>query len=160
MLVEGECIAYSLNRAGKIHTERLYTGLNPIGLISNLWNKPIVNDIKTLTPCKCIAISLRDYGNELHNDAKFLNYAVLYLADHIRKNDSRHEQLSTRLAAFMLEISKENVFSYNMSLCADVLGTSQRHLLRTLKKFCDEGILHHSSRGTYKIIDRKRLKEK
>ena len=42
-------------------------------------------------------------------------------------------------------------------VCADVLETSQRHLLRTLRSFCDGGILEHVGRSRYRILDVSKL---
>ena len=154
ILVEGECIAYDLNKIGKMHCEMHYLGMHFLGLVSSIWGKPTINDIKALTSCMFICISCVD---KLHEDVKFLNFAVLYLADHIRKNSRHFERLPTRLANFILETQQTGVFSYNMSLCADILETSTRHLQRTLREFCDQGILRHESRGVYTILDMDRL---
>ena len=156
ILVEGECIAYDMNKTGKMHCEKHYIGIHFLGLVSSIWNKPTINDIKALTRCMFIRISCIE---ELHKDVKFLNSAVLYLADHIRKNSGHFERLPTRLANFILETQEDGVFSYNMSLCADILETSTRHLQRTLREFCDQGILRHESRGVYTILDMDRLSD-
>ena len=159
ILVEGECIAYDINKVGKIHCELHYHGLNILGLVSTLWNKPIINDIKTITPCTFVCIGIDKNWNNLHDDVKFLNYATLYLADHIRKSAGHFEQLSTRLASFILEMQHDSVFSYNLTLCADILGTSHRHLLRTLRDFCNLGILRHDGKGIYTIPNADLLRE-
>lgn len=157
ILVDGECMAYVINQAGKLHCELHYHGLHMLGLVSALWDQPVINDIKTLTPCMFVMLPLAQNREALCQDTKFLTYSVRYLADHIRKSSSHFDPLSTRLASFILEMEKDGVFSVNLTLCADILETSYRHLLRTLQDFCQEGMLEHEGRGTYRILDAEKL---
>ena len=157
LLADGKLIASSITKNGKVHCELQYQTPNILGLASAIWGKPAINSIETLTPCLCLSIPVDLYGTALHQDTKFLNFACLYLADHIRKNSMHYEPLPTRLAHFILREQKDGYFSYNIKLCADVLEASQRHLLRTLRTLCDMGILEHVGRGCYKILDAGRL---
>ena len=157
LLADGDLIASSVTKNGKIHCELQYHSPNILGLTSAIWGKPAINSIETLTSCLCLGISANLYGKALHQDTKFLNFACLYLADHIRKNSMHYEQLPTRLAHFILREQQDGYFSYSIKLCADVLEASQRHLLRTLRTFCDQGILEHVGRSRYKILDAARL---
>ena len=157
LLADGDLIASSITKSGKLHCELQYHSPNILGLTSAIWNKPVINNIEVLTPCLCLSISVELYGKALRQDVKFLNFACLYLADHIRKNAMHYEQLPTRLAQFILREQKDGYFNYSIKLCADVLETSQRHLLRTLRAFCDMGILEHVGRSHYKILDAGRL---
>ncbi|OYO76234.1 hypothetical protein CG709_15530, partial [Lachnotalea glycerini] len=43
------------------------------------------------------------------------------------------------------------IFSENLTALSELLGTSYRHLLRTLRNFCDNGYLL-KEKGYYKII--------
>ena len=157
LFADGALIASSVSKSGKLHCELQYQSPNILGLTSALWNKPAINTIEALTPCLCLSLSVDLYGEALHQDTKFLNYACSYLAEHIRKNFIHYEQLPTRLAQFILREQKDGYFGYNTRLCADVLETSQRHLLRTLRSFCDRGILEHVGRSRYRILDVSKL---
>lgn len=159
ILVEGECLAYVLTSMGKIHSELHYSGLNIMGLVSVLWDEPVINDITALTDCTCLCIQADRFRSTLLNDVKFLNYAVRYLADHIRNNEFHFEPLNIRLASFILKVEKDGVFEQNLMLCADILETSYRHMLRTLRSFCDDGILTRQKKGRYLILSRKALLE-
>lgn len=46
----------------------------------------------------------------------------------------------------MLLIRKKIIFNENYSEIAELLGTSYRHLHRTLNKFCLEGILNKKNK--------------
>ena len=81
------------------------------------------------------------------------------MASHIRQNAAHFEPLETRLAAFILETEQDGVFRYNLTLCADLVETSYRHLLRTLHTFCAMGILKRKEKSSYLIADRSQLEE-
>ena len=159
ILVEGECMAFVITGADKIHCECHYRGVNIMGMVSVLWRQPAINSIRAITPCVCLSIPADRYREELLNDVKFLRTAVEWLAAHMRKSASHFEPLETRLAAFILEMEQHGLFRYNLTLCADLLETSYRHLLRTLRTFCDLGLLQKQEKGTYAIIDRAMLEE-
>ncbi len=157
ILVEGECIAFTLTAEDQIHCERYFRPVDIMGLVAVIWGSEAINDIQTLTPSLFIAIPMEEYRNILLEDVKFLRFAVAYLAKHIRENSRQFEPLQTRLANFILKMEKDNLFQRNLTLTANLLGTSYRHLLRTLKLFCDAEILKKEKRGTYRILDRKQL---
>lgn len=159
ILVSGECIAYTLTSSDKIHCECHYKGTHFMGMVATLWNKPAINDIKALTPCTCLSFPADIYRPILLNDVKFLRYATEYMASHIRESSTHFEPLETRLAAFILETEQDGVFRYNLTLCADLVETSYRHLLRTLHTFCAMGILKREEKSSYLIADRSQLEE-
>lgn len=157
ILVEGECMAYVVTGAEKLHCERHYRGLDIMGLVSVLWNQPTINTIRAITPCVCVSIPGTLYREDLMNDVKFLRYTAQYLAAHIRKSATHFEPLENRLASFILEMAQKEVFQYNLTLCAELLETSYRHLLRTLHNFCESGILKKQKKGRYLILDKEKL---
>lgn len=159
ILVSGECIAYMITRSDKFHCECHYRDMHFMGMVGTLWNKPAINDIKALTPCLCLCFPAEIYRPILLNDVKFLRYAAEYMASHIRQNAAHFEPLETRLAAFILETEQDGVFRYNLTLCADLVETSYRHLLRTLHTFCAMGILKRKEKSSYLIADRSQLEE-
>ena len=63
------------------------------------------------------------------------------------------EALESRLASFILKNSKDNIFHYNLTECAELLCTSYRHLLRVLNSFCTNNKLSKNGKY-YEIIDR------
>ena len=158
-MLEGECIAYVITCTGKPHCENHYRGFNVMGLVGALWQEPSINTIRAITPCLILDIPLNVYREQLLSDVHFLRFAVKKLAEHIRKSASHFEHLEIRLSNFILEMEQDGVFNYNLTVCADLLEASYRHLLRTLRNFCDEGILSKTKKGFYLILDRARLEE-
>ena len=153
ILVEGECIAYTLTNRDKLHCECYFQGLNFMGFSSVLWQEPTINDIQAITPCVCLSFSASRYREMLLNDVKFLRTATKWLADHVRKSSAHFEPLEVRLAGFLLEMQRDGLFHFKLTLCADLLETSYRHLLRTLHTFCNRGFLKKQSKGSYLIVE-------
>ena len=153
VLVDGECIAYTITVADRVHCEAHYRGLTFMGFVATLWKQPAINDIRAITPCTLLALPAERYRPILQNDVKFLRYAAFSLANHIRNNAAHYEPLETRLATFIMETAENGIFRYNLTLCADVAETSYRHLLRTLHTFCEMGILKRTGKSSYSIID-------
>ena len=52
--------------------------------------------------------------------------------------------------------SQDNVFSFKISTCAELLDTSYRHLFRVINKLCAANILQKTKKG-YLILDRQAL---
>lgn len=159
ILVEGECIAYTLTGTDKFHCECHFRDVSFLGFVCVLWDEPILNNIQAITPCTFLSIPANLYREELLNDIKFLRFASRWMASHIRKNSSHYEPLETRLASFILEMEQDGLFHYNLTLCADLLETSYRHLLRTLHAMCEMRILEKKQKGQYQILDRDRLNQ-
>lgn len=159
LLLEGELIASFVTKGGQVHTELHYHSPNILGLVAAMWHQAAINDIKTLSPCLCIFLPIEKCEEELREDTVFLNYACRYLADHIREISNRFDPLPTRLARFILSETKDGLFSYNLTFCSEILGTSQRHLFRVLRDFCDQGILVRRSKGVYEVLAPERLRE-
>ena len=130
-----------------------------LGEAASLWGKPPLANVKALCDCVCIAVSLRLYRQTLMNDLRFLQHVCYTLA--CRMNNEGQicalvEPLEMRLAKFILQYSTDNIFTFQLNDCADILNTSYRHLLRVLKKFCSDQILSKTRNG-YLITDRKLL---
>ncbi|MGL4373871.1 MAG: helix-turn-helix domain-containing protein, partial [Turicibacter sp.] len=60
--------------------------------------------------------------------------------------------IEQRLAFYILHSSRQNVFSSNISECANIMRTSYRHLLRILNTFCQNGVLEKQGKD-YVILD-------
>ena len=139
-------IASSVAKSGKLHCELQYQSPNILGLTSALWNTPAINTVEALTPCLCLSLSVDLYGAALHQDIKFLNYACLYLAEHIRKNfiselylpGNRESGAKKMIAAKAAELIQpgESIFVSAGTTCAELA----RCLPVFPLKVCSDGI--------------------
>lgn len=156
-LVSGKMKVYSHSSSGKVMFVSHFNSLQILGEARSLWNKAPTASVKATTDGYCIGISLIRHRETLLNDVKFLRYTCMSLAERLSDMNSNtcitmFDSLESRLASFILKTSKDNIFHYNLTECAELLCTSYRHLLRVLNTFCNNNKL--DKRGKYyKILD-------
>lgn len=107
--------------------------------------------VQAVTPCVCLRLKRDFVINDLATDPVFLRHLSLSLGrklGRVIRNSALNllHPLESRVASYILatataEDDQPLVFSGNLSQIADFLGTSFRHLHRTLQTFCEQGIL-------------------
>ena len=128
-----------------------------------------VTAIETLTPCVCLRLKREVVMALLADNPVFLRQMCLSLGRKLVRSNRNSalnllHPLENRLASYILgtasrEIGRPAEFSGNLTQIADFLGTSFRHLHRTLQDFCALGFL--SKQGTrYTILDEAELQKR
>lgn len=125
--------------------------------------------IEALRPCICLYLEKDVVIRHLDNDPKFLKHMLLSLRkklDRVIKNSAINTltALDNRVASYILatalpDTAQHLVFTANLTLVAEQLGTSFRHLHRTLQSFCEAGILR-KEHTTYIVISKEELEHK
>ncbi len=158
-LVKGEAIVtYSSN--SRTLCIGYMTPVAWLGEAASLWNTAPNCNVCALNTCICIAIDLSIHRETLLGDILFMQNTCQLLS--CKLNDCNFsprtllEPLGMRLAKFILRYSNQDIFSFRLTTCALILNTSYRHLLRMLKKFCEQGILIRKTHG-YLIKNRELL---
>lgn len=157
-LVNGNMKVFSHSTSGKVMFVSHFKSLEVLGETCSLWNKPPTASVQATTNGYCLGISLARYRETLLNDVKFLRYTCMNLGERLSEMNSNtcitmFDSLESRLASFILKNSKDNIFHYNLTECAELLCTSYRHLLRIINLFCNTNKLSKNGKS-YKIIDR------
>ncbi len=155
---------------GKSMIACFYDGFKIIGDVE-FTKSDIANcSVQTITDVYAVAIKLQIVREILCKDPIFLLYICSYLGDKldvscnngsINAVYSLEERLAGYIYAFVYECSEEEIiFEFGASYLeiAELLGTSYRHLHRTLKKFCEDNILEKKNKK-YVVKNLKRLKE-
>lgn len=169
-LVEGKAKVYSSLSNGKTILICFYNSGNIIGDVEFMKLEPANSNFQVIEDSYCIAISLQRVREYLLDDIKFMRFMCQSLSEkliRLSKNSSINllYPLENRLASYILAtgtstyINEVRVITFNENLTeiANLLGTSYRHLLRTLKILCKNGIL--KKKDTYfEVIDLNRLK--
>ncbi|MEB9728310.1 helix-turn-helix domain-containing protein, partial [Bacillus cereus] len=126
--------------------------------------------VQVMADSYCVGLPLGKVRNKLFHDAKFLRCICGSLAhklNRLSKNSTINllYPLENRLASYMLAageraVQHENriVFSGNLTEIAELLGTSYRHLLRTLNLFCDKNIIKKNN-GCFEVVNVEVLRE-
>ncbi len=111
--------------------------------------------IQTISDACCVGIPRSRYQNELKQNINFMNAVCTTLGQKLFHANAHNtvsilNRLETRLCAYISMTHVDGCFKEKLTEISEVLGTSYRHLLRTLDKLCSEGILE-KTRGGYLI---------
>lgn len=122
-------------------------------------------NVIAITQIECIGLSVDYCKKVLSTNIDFMNFIAQRLAqklDYSAKSSAMNilYTLENRLCAYIVSTHENGEFQENLTELAELLGTSYRHLLRTMQELCEEGIIERCSRTKYKIIDLISLKER
>jgi len=170
-LVKGKAKVYLTLSNGKSLLLCFYQGFKVLGDLEVITSKKAASNVQVIEDTYCIGISFDNVRTFLLNDAKFLRYISGSLGEKLyqcSKNSSINllYLLENRLASYILttgEKIEDNgrariLFDENLTELAELLGTSYRHLLRTLNALCSKGVLRKEN-SHYEVIDEKILKK-
>ena len=120
--------------------------------------------VQAVSRVRCVYIPFEINREALLEQPRFLRYAARTVAEKFRQ-DTRScannilYDLETRLCGYIAVTRRGTVWEEKLTQTAELLGTSYRHLLRTLDALAAKGILEKRSRG-FTIADLPRLLEK
>jgi CRP-like cAMP-binding protein len=157
--VDGKAKVYSILSNGKALLLTFYEGFKVLGDLEMINSEPATTNVQVIEDTYCIGISVEKVKSHLLNDARFLRYICNSLGEKLNrcsKNSSINllYPLENRLASYIL--ATEDSFDESLTEISELLGTSYRHLLRTLNSMCKKGLIKKRDTG-YKIMDRKAL---
>ncbi|WP_160684796.1 transcriptional regulator YeiL [Clostridium sp. C2-6-12] len=166
-LVKGKAKVSKHLENGKSLLISFYTPLTIIGDVEFIRNNPTDCSVQAIEDTYCIGISFEVVRKVLIKDCKFLLNICEYLSDKLTSNSNNSSinllyPLENRLASYILafnnidERNNEFEFRESYSEISELLGTSYRHLNRTLNNFCLKGILIKNKEG-YIIKDFEKL---
>lgn len=145
-----------------------YTPLTIIGDVEFIQNNATDCSVQVIMDTYCIGISFNIIKSRLTKDCKFLLKICEYLGGKLTSNSNNNSinllyPLENRLASYIVAFVnthddkiKKFMFKESYTEISELLGTSYRHLNRTLNKFCLEGILSKCDRE-YIIEDFEKL---
>lgn len=151
-----KCFTYSSNGSSQFIS--CFRPFEPLGLVGSIWRKPVTINIMAIQKCHCLALSISRFQQELLDDNKFLRYLCKHLGETLHSANqyllvSQSSSAESKLAAILLASADENYICHlNLSLSAEIIGTTYRHLLRMLNKLCINGVLHKSEKN-YRITN-------
>lgn len=169
--VKGKAKVYISLKNGKSLLICFYYPLMVLGDLELVNFDEATTNIQVIEESHCIVLPLNSVRDKLLKDAKFLRYACESIADKLRRSSNNNSinllyPLENRLASYIL-VTEEQVnnsegralrFEGNLTEIAELLGTSYRHLLRTLNGLIQKGVIK-KVKNYYEIIDEKMLNE-
>lgn len=170
VVLKGRVKIYTLSEEGKLRLLRLKTAPSLIGDIEYASGRNVLHTVEAVGSVTCLRIpfeALRTHNRTIEFTEHLLRGVSEKLF--IEANASSNHLMSTleeRLAGYLVSLSASGneLFQQEMSQLkrkevAEWLGTSYRHLNRTLQAFADEGLVERS-RTKVTILDAKRLQER
>lgn len=120
------------------------------------------SSVQAITDVECIGINWTRYQSQLKNNMEFMNAINNTLAKKLYDFNKSSalmilHSLETRLCAYIANTNINGYFRETLTEIAQVLGTSYRHLLRTLENLCRKGVLEKTAQG-YLIKDAEELR--
>lgn len=153
--VEGKVKVYTVLKNGKSLLFRLYKPMSIIGDVEFIDCDTANTNIEAINQCLCIGISMNNIRKYAVNDPTFLkcmctSLGKKFISSSIASSINILYPLENRLASYLLAIAPENsrysnldggIITDKFTEMADLLGTSYRHLIRTINKLCYEKII-------------------
>jgi CRP-like cAMP-binding protein len=166
LLVEGKIKISYLFENGKSMLMKFYNDFNSIGDLELLKDLPITCDIDAIEDTYLISISSELLRKEYMENPKFLRHLVESLSEKLYTtiNNSSYNfvyPLINRLSSYLVEHLKDKnyiVLKSSFLEIAQFLGTTYRHLNRTLKELEAKGIIKCENKTIY-ILDEVKLRE-
>lgn len=169
--VEGKAKVYTTLSNGKSLLLSFFKEFKILGDLEIINAKLASSNVQVIEDTYCIGISLENVREYLLNDAKFLRFICNSLGEKLyrcSKNSSINllYPLENRIASYMIATC-ERVddsgltivkFNENLTEISELLGTSYRHLLRTLNVLSLKGTIKKKN-NYYEVIDEENLKK-
>jgi CRP-like cAMP-binding protein len=169
--VEGKAKVYSTLSNGKSLLLCFYKPFKVLGEVEFMHYETANSNVQIIEETYCIGISFENIRRFALHDSKFLRYACDSLGEKLIRLSKYSSinllyPLENRLASYLLAYTSKTVsegrniivFEGNLTEVAELLGTSYRHLLRTLNDLCTEEIIKKNLH-VYEILDLEKLKK-
>lgn len=166
LLVQGKVkVSYPFEN-GKSMLLKFYSDFISIGDLELLKNIPVLCDVDAVIDTYLIAVPSDILRKKYFDNPKFLHHLVDSLSDKLYAtiNNTSYNfvyPLTNRLASYLAEyITDKNYIHLNCSFkdLAEFLGTTYRHLSRTLKELEASSIIKCDDKIIY-ILDEDKLRE-
>jgi len=162
ILVEGQLKVYNYSLDGKIIFLSRLVPFQVIGEIASLWGWEATANVEASSEVFCIGIHLNRHRDDLLNDLVFLRFlcqkmSLKTISNNKYFSSTVFDSLDSRLAALLVENASDDKVKPKLSEWAELLCISYRHLLRTLNKFMEKGILAKQGQS-YILLDQEMLK--
>ncbi len=144
IILEGICKVTRQQENGNIMSFGFYNNDGIIGDLETVSDSNIAStSVVTISKFKGIRIPLKKSKELMKNDIKYSNLLAMYLAQKLYSSSHQTTQnillpLEERLTMYLINTYPNKIFEGNLVQISQELGTSYRHLLRTIRKLKDE----------------------
>ena len=119
------------------------------------------SSVSAFTDVQCIIIPFESYRSYLLSNLTFMNRICSALAEIVAETSANGAinilyPFEARLCAYIAMTQKNGHFNEKLTDLAEFMGTSYRHLLRTLETLCKKGVIDKMQDG-YSVKDELKL---
>lgn len=169
-LVEGKMKVYTLLKNGKSLLLQFYKPFTIIGDVEFNKIDTASSNVQAIESSLLIGIPFDQLREKAKEDTKFLLFITNTLSTKLIISSSSSSinllyPLENRLASYILatsvndnKLAVDRIYPQKLTEIADLLGTSYRHLVRTINKLCQQKIIK-KEKGTIIILDKGALEE-
>ncbi len=123
-----------------------------------------ISSVQAVTPVLCIGLPLAIYAPTFLAHLPFVLRLGRGLAIKLHSSVESTTEIilrpfSARLCGYLLAGAQNGVFSERLTDVSEQLGVSYRHLLRSLRSLCEEGLVERRADG-YHLLDEQELRKK
>lgn len=164
-LVSGKIRVSHTSAAGKRLVLSFKYPLDLLGDIEYVRRTPFLNTVEAVTSVDMLVVRFDDLASHAKDDVRWLHYLLEGIT---RKFEMKSQSMSfnlfypvdVRLASYLLSMTPEEATLGStvdeLTDIADLIGTSYRHVNRTLKRFVEQGLIARNRRHIT-IMDRAAL---
>lgn len=165
-LLTGKIKVFKNYENGKTMLVRLFDHFTILGDIEYILEKEVQCTVQAVGDVKFIKVPFNYMDKEYRRDTNFLNNILIQLSSKILLTNDQAAlnlmySLDTRFASYLLSFANSDTNIVDLPKLEDVsnnLGTSYRHLSRTIKKFIEKGAIMKNKK-TIRIKNKKLLLE-
>lgn len=159
--VEGKVKVFRTLMNGKSLLISIYDPFEIIGDVELIKGRRTSSNAQALTTCYVLALNMDTARKRLGNDLTFLKFTCSVLAEKLHELGSSssvnlYYPLENRLASYILAVAstvklegqdEKRIFNENLTHLAELMGTSYRHLLRTLNGLVQKEVITKNEKG-------------
>ena len=159
IILSGTCKVTTQKENGNIMSFGFYKNSGVVGDLETMSESNIaLTSVLSITKIECIRIPLKKSKDLVKKDINYCNLIAQHLALKLSTSSTQTTQnillpLEERLISYLKTTYPEKIFDANLVQISQEMGTSYRHLLRTLKKLKDKQILIPTDKKKQYIIN-------
>lgn len=155
-VVDGELLLYDMpDENSTVMLQTNYQQVSVLGEVEVVDTEFTPFFVEARTDVYTVAISVEQYRTQLLEDAAFLRLVCRSLCGKLKGavTSSVSMPLKDRVLHYISHYDAERPIT-GIARLAKSFNVSSRQLLRVLRELCEEGILEHSRKGSYRILRR------
>lgn len=156
-VAEGRIRIHHISEAGRQFIVTYEDAPAFLGDVEFLDDTPSGNHVEAATSLTCLLLPMEQCRILLENDLLFYKFLCRSIAAKLvgvnKERQIGRLPLPEKLAAYLLHLCQSGQDMPSLQEVSEVLDCSYRHLLRSLREFCRQGILSQPKKGSYSVAD-------